>query len=251
MIANYHTHTPLCHHAVGEPREYVENAIAGGLDTLGFSDHAPMPFPGAYYSGFRMKIHEFDGYIAALKDLQKEYAKDIRLLIGVEAEYYPAIFPDFLDLIRPYGLDYMLLGQHALYNEENAPYTPRPTGEEGLLVQYVDQLCQGLATGEFLYLAHPDMMNFVGDEAIYRREMTRLCRFCKAHNIPLEINLLGIMDHRHYPKDLFWQIASQVGNTAIVGCDAHRPEVLKDHELHRRGEAWAKRFSIPLLEKML
>ena len=48
MRMNLHTHTPRCHHATGSEREYIERAIAAGLQTLGFSDHAPMPFWGDY-----------------------------------------------------------------------------------------------------------------------------------------------------------------------------------------------------------
>ena len=36
MYANYHTHTKRCQHAVGEDREYVEAAIAAGIQVLGF-----------------------------------------------------------------------------------------------------------------------------------------------------------------------------------------------------------------------
>ncbi len=43
FIANYHTHTKRCRHAVGEDREYVEAAIEAGLKVLGFSDHTPIP----------------------------------------------------------------------------------------------------------------------------------------------------------------------------------------------------------------
>ena len=31
MIANYHTHTWRCNHAFGVEKQYIENAIAGGL----------------------------------------------------------------------------------------------------------------------------------------------------------------------------------------------------------------------------
>ena len=34
MLANYHTHTYLCHHAYDEPRQYVEQAIKNGLEIL-------------------------------------------------------------------------------------------------------------------------------------------------------------------------------------------------------------------------
>ena len=43
MLVDYHCHTRLCKHAVGEVPQYVERAIARGIDELGFSDHMPMP----------------------------------------------------------------------------------------------------------------------------------------------------------------------------------------------------------------
>ena len=58
MYANYHTHTFRCHHANGTEREYIEQAIERGLHTLGFSDHAPMPFEGDYYSTYRMALSD-------------------------------------------------------------------------------------------------------------------------------------------------------------------------------------------------
>ena len=45
MLHNYHSHTFRNHHAVGTEREYIEAAIAGGYQTLGFSEHAPYQFP--------------------------------------------------------------------------------------------------------------------------------------------------------------------------------------------------------------
>ena len=54
MKANYHTHTARCMHAEGTEREYIEQALARRVQTLGFSDHAPQVFDGGYVSGFRM-----------------------------------------------------------------------------------------------------------------------------------------------------------------------------------------------------
>ena len=51
MIANYHTHTPRCHHATGNEEDYVLRAIENGLQIFGFSDHVPMPFPDGHQSG--------------------------------------------------------------------------------------------------------------------------------------------------------------------------------------------------------
>ena len=43
LPADYHMHTPLCRHAVGEPTELAAQAVKSGLKEIGFSDHAPMP----------------------------------------------------------------------------------------------------------------------------------------------------------------------------------------------------------------
>ena len=102
MIANYHTHTWRCHHASGTERQYIENAIESGMQILGFSDHTPCPFPGDYYSDYRMYVHQTDEYFRTLTDLKKEYDGQIELHIGVEAEYYPALFDGMVELLRQY-----------------------------------------------------------------------------------------------------------------------------------------------------
>ena len=91
MKVNYHTHTKRCGHASGEDREYVESAIEAGLEVLGFADHCPFVYPDGYVSGIRLTPAEVDGYFSSLEGLKKEYEKDIRIYIGFEAEYLPAL----------------------------------------------------------------------------------------------------------------------------------------------------------------
>ncbi len=251
LRANFHTHTPRCHHAVGEERAYIEAAIAGGLQVLGFSDHTPMPFPGDYRSGFRMEVEEVQEYAATLRALQKEYRADLHILIGLECEYYPAYFPALLELLRPVQPDYLLLGQHALFNEIGAPMTGRPTADETLLRQYAAQVAEGLSTGAFLYLAHPDMFHFTGPDDVYQEVMGPLCQTCRDLGLPVEINLLGLMEGRHYPTERFWRLAAEYGLSGVVGWDAHRPDVLCNTALVEQGLRWAKQFGIPVVNDAL
>lgn len=226
MIANYHTHTWRCHHAGGTERQYIESAIAAGIKTLGFSDHTPYPFRGSYYSNYRMYVHQAEDYFRTLTDLKAEYADQIQIRIGVEAEYYPDLFGDLLVLLRQYPCEYMLMGQHFVGNEENDHYVYVPSADPVLLKRYVDQVLEGLETGLFTYLAHPDLFTWRGDEQTYRREMERLCLRVKELGYVVEYNLLGHYDHRNYPTEAFWHIAAQVGNTVILGIDGHKPEAL-------------------------
>ncbi|MBQ6118868.1 MAG: PHP domain-containing protein, partial [Clostridia bacterium] len=117
--ANYHTHTFRCGHAEGTDREYIETAIKAGYKTLGFSDHSPMVFDTDHHSGYRMSLDQAEGYFTALSDLKREYRDDIAIHIGVEAEYYPATHGRFMEFMRQYPCEYMLLGQHFLLREED------------------------------------------------------------------------------------------------------------------------------------
>jgi histidinol-phosphatase (PHP family) len=107
---------------------------------------------------------------------------------------------------------------------------------------------EGLATGAYTYLAHPDMYAFNGDEAVFREEMTRLCQEVKALGLPIEVNMLGLADHRHYPSERFYRIAAEVGNEIIVGCDAHSPAALLDLESQRKTRAFAEQFGLRVVD---
>src|SRR5512144_2051497 len=91
MMADYHIHTRLCRHAEGEPRDYVEHGITQGLPELGFADH--LPFVAGYAPAFdvaddfAMALGELDGYVSMIQELAREYRGDIRILLGIEADY--------------------------------------------------------------------------------------------------------------------------------------------------------------------
>lgn len=223
MIANYHTHTPRCNHAIGSEEEYIRCALDAGLHTLGFSDHTPYPFPSGHRSSFRMGLAALSEYVDSIAALRKAYAGQIEIPIGVEAEFYPKYFPEMVSILRDHGIEYMLLGQHFLFNETEGIGSMGPTADESLLRQYCDQTIEAMHSGLFTYFAHPDLMNFVGDEKVYRSEIRRLCRAAKECGVPLEINLLGYREGRHYPGIRFWEVAAEENCPVILGVDAHQP----------------------------
>ncbi len=254
MIANYHTHTVRCNHAVGTEREYIETAIARGIQVLGFSDHSPYVFPSAwnYYSGHRMNLtDETESYFQTLLDLRQEYKGQIKIFIGLEAEYYPDLFDDFLSFLKPYPLDYLIMGQHFLGNELGESPCGCATEDAARLRRYVDQCLEGLRTGKFTYLAHPDNLNYTPDDAVYRKEMTRLCSSAKDLGIPMEVNFLGLEEKRHYPCDKFFSIVSQVGNDVVFGCDAHRPDAVGHPGNLAKAEAFAQKHHLHVLEELV
>ena len=243
MIANYHTHTYRCSHAVGTDREYVENAIARGLKVLGFSDHVPMPFPDGHESKFRVPVRLLEDYVTAVLALRDEYKGDIDVRLGFEAEYYPDLFEAMLALIEPYPVDYLLLGQHFNDSGEDI-YNPAMQFSRSALKTYVDRVIYGMETGRFSCVAHPDLFHFAGRAEVYRREMTRLCQKAKDLDVPLEINVLGMRQGRCYPCDGFWSIVNELGCRTVLGCDAHDPRDVAEPEQIRRAMDYAARFGL-------
>lgn len=248
MYANYHTHTFRCHHANGTEREYIEQAIERGLHTLGFSDHAPYCFPDGYTSGFRMAMSEFDGYCRTLSDLKQAYKDDIELHIGLEMEYYPAYFAKTLERMKGYPLEYLILGQHFLENEQNAPYSGRAENGAAELIRYVDQTAEAMETGCYTYFAHPDLIRADVPPETYRHCMIRLCETAKRCGIPLELNLLGLGEHRAYPTEAFWSIVKTVGSDVVVGCDAHTPDAVANPAVLQEADDFLKRFDLTPLK---
>ncbi len=245
LLANYHTHTTRCNHATGDEREYIENAIRAGLVELGFSDHAPMVFhtPG-YYSGFRIRPERFEDYVTTLRALKEEYAGQIKIRIGLEVEYYPELFQDFLDYIRPYGIEYLIMGQHFLGNEIGEKPSGMETDDESRLARFVDQVSEGMRTGKFSYVAHPDMMPFKGDPDVYAKQVSRLIDCSLETETPLEINFLGIRGKRAYPNPKFWEQAGKQHALCVFGCDAHSPDVTADLESLKVAEQMVKQYGL-------
>ena len=83
LTTNFHTHTTRCNHASGEDRQYVEEAIKGGLKVLGFSDHSPYFFSGDYYSTFRMKRDSRQSIIRSISTSCWNFTVSIRLITSL------------------------------------------------------------------------------------------------------------------------------------------------------------------------
>ena len=251
MISSYHNHTSRCRHAVGTEREYVERAIASGLRIFGFSDHTPYPFPKEYDSHIRMRVDEFDDYVHTVLALKKEYEKDIEIHLGLEAEYYPAYFEDYLRLIEPYPIEYIILGQHYMENEIGGSWNGYPSDDLDEFRAYTKQLIAGMDTGIFTYVAHPDLYNYIGsNRAAYLEEARKICVAAKAHKLPLEINLHGIDTRRNYPNPAFFAIAAEIGNEVVICSDAHAPEEVYVPAAVQAAEAMVEELGLTLLTEL-
>lgn len=250
LVSNYHAHTTRCNHAFDTEREYIEEAIRCGIKEFGFSDHAPVPYEKEFISGMRMPIEQTREYVDTIRSLAKEYENDIKIYVGFEAEYLPKYFEEQMRIYDEIGIDYLILGQHFNKSEQTGPYNANPMEDEFLLTEYVDVVIEAAKTGRYMYIAHPDIFNFKGNDAFYKKEMTRLCQSMKELQIPLEINMLGAFTNRNYPCDRFFEIAGNLQNDVIIGLDAHSKEQVYNPKGYEKCMEIVKRNGLHLIERM-
>lgn len=222
MNYNYHTHTHRCSHASGSEEEYIQKAIASGIKFMGFSDHAPFVFPDGFESSYRVPLKDAEKYVSELKILREKYKNDIEIVIGYEMEYYPEYFSSMLNSAIESGAEYLILGQHFIGDEcTDGMHTTAKTDSVTRLNGYVNAVLEAIKSGVFTYIAHPDVLNFYGDESAYNEEMRKICVASREYNIPLEINFLGIRYSRRYPDERFWKLAGEEKSPVVFGFDAH------------------------------
>ncbi|OYW70520.1 MAG: hypothetical protein B7Z37_30475 [Verrucomicrobia bacterium 12-59-8] len=83
MLTDYHTHTPLCLHAEGNPVDYARHAQSIGLAEIGLSDHNPMP---EKYDDWRMLISDLPRYFELVNEA-REALPDFPIRLALECDH--------------------------------------------------------------------------------------------------------------------------------------------------------------------
>ncbi|MDF2820464.1 MAG: putative histidinol phosphatase [Clostridiales bacterium] len=236
MRTNYHTHTYRCRHAGGTSQDYVNSAIINKLDILGISDHGP--FPDDSFD-LRMYFRELEEYIDEIAKLKITHAKDILIYSGLEIEYFSYENDYYKDLLTKYNLDYLVLGQHfyAMNNEEPKNiYFAKSTKD---YIDYATSAVEGMKTGFFKFLAHPDLM-FINDfpwDKNCEEATDIIISAAKEHDFILEFNANGFRRQEQnycdgiripYPHKNFWSKVSNTDIKVIINTDCHNPNQVWD-----------------------
>ena len=98
------------------------------------------------------------------------------------------------------------------------------------------------------YLAHPDLLKFGGSKENYEKAADKLCVYAAKNKVPLEINMLGMREHRHYPNFEFFKIAARHNCDIILGCDAHEPKGVCDLESAKTALEWCRELGLNRIE---
>lgn len=233
ITTNCHTHTCRCKHAQGDVREYCVEAVRQGLETLGFSDHAPLP-DGRWHS-VRMEMAELEGYCRAVDAARLEFPA-LTVLKGLECEYVPEFVGVYQDLfLGAHAMDYLVAGAHWYPHrgEWTALYGTPMSGP--MLRDYVDYVIASMQSGLFAFVAHPDLFGvaYASWDAEAEACSRALLTAAGDLDMPMEINGYGLRKpmvdgpdgwRYKYPWRPFWELAAECGVSAVLSSDAHEPE---------------------------
>lgn len=261
--ANYHSHTFRCGHASGTDEEYIKAAIAAGYKVYGVSDHVILPH--ASQPGIRGDYILFPGYISSIRQLVAKYKNQITVYLGFEAEWYGKLYQDYYhDLLKTGTIDYLILGQHC-FIEDGAFwwYGDAITDRQERIDKYVNDVVEGMASGLFSCVAHPDhlLWSTPGFDKDMKDGLMKICKASLTYDIPLEINM-GQLKHAMnqsrrtglpaafpYPNEDFFEMVGKMGCQTIIGVDDHNPKYLLNNE-YAWIQAFIKRHHLKVISRL-
>jgi len=232
-LADMHSHTTLCKHAVGRPEEYLESAQKAGLAYFGISDH--FPYPSNYDVDFRMFQNQFSQYREIVRSMQKKAeGSGVQVLYGTEFDYLPGQMDEGMRLLNSEPFDYLLGSIHELdgfgYDDPgNRDKWETIGGVDKLFNRYADLLLEFISKHDFQILAHPDLpKKFIfwpEDEKKFYGKMRLVFEAAGKKGMALEINTAGLRkDVREiYPKPELVKMAREFVMFVAFGADSHHP----------------------------
>ncbi|MGE9268887.1 MAG: histidinol-phosphatase [Verrucomicrobiales bacterium] len=236
MIADYHTHTPLCQHAEGEPEAFIDAALAAGLAEYGISDHAPhTPEP---FDDWRMLESQLPDYFAWIERARQHAAGRLPVRAGLECDWLPGCESWIESLATRHDWDYLIGSVHYLGREfdfDNPKWLGRWSEIDVVETwqAYWREYENMIRSGLFDLHAHPDLIKKFsyappGDLRPYYEPVIQALVDTGG---AIELNTAGWNKPcaEQYPARPFLELAAQARLPIVISSDAHHPsEVARD-----------------------
>ena len=230
MLADYHTHTPLCHHARGAPQDYIEAALKAGLTEYGVSCHAPLnPEP---FDDWHMLTSDLPTYFEWVDTARNHAAGRIPVRLGLECEWLPGCQGWIEELAGTAKWDYLIGSIHYLgkWNFDNPRLLESWTqiDTEEAWTHYWKEYATLARSGLFEFQGHPDLIKKFAHrpEGDLRRFYEPAVEAIAEAGCAIELNTAGW--HRpcqeQYPAREFLALACTAGIPLLINSDAHAPE---------------------------
>jgi histidinol-phosphatase (PHP family) len=247
ILTNYHTHTKFCD-GKEHPMVYAEEAIKQNIKILGYSAHAPVPFP----CHWTMPLEKYSEYSDIIHLLKTKYAGKLEILNGLEIDYIPDLRQQMRETIHPSQLDYFIGSIHFIdCYTDGTRWSIDGSNEEfrkgwdeifhrdshSLARKYFEYTRQMIKEMRPPIIGHLDKikMQYTKDcfipetDTAYRKELMQTLEEIASTGCIMEINTRGVYKRNEpelYPS--FWVLTemSKMKIPVMLNSDAHRPQEL-------------------------
>ena len=229
LPADYHMHTPLCHHAVGEPTELAAHAVKIGLTEIGFSEHNPMKRDD--FDNWHMYESRLDEYVEKVRKAQRDFPT-LSIKLSLEVDYLPGHEEWIRGLAARHPWDYFIGSVHYVsdsWDLDNptklSEWKKRDTFEVWSI--YFDRLTMAAESGLFEIIGHADLPKkfcFVPKEDCTKL-FTRFLDAARKTDTAIELNTAGLRKEckEIYPAPSILRLAREKNVAITFGSDAHAP----------------------------
>ena len=222
MRIDLHNHTTRCNHAKGSMESYIIRAIELGIDTYGFSEHAPMNFD-TYY---RLKFNEMKAYESDVLSLKEKYKNDIKILLGYEVDYLNG----YMDKrVLEAKVDYLIGSVHFLkeWGFDNPEFIDEYKNRDidTIWKEYFNAIEVMAKSNNFDIVGHIDLIKifkYMPKQDIRKIALPAL-KAIKASNMVLELNTAGLRKpiKEIYPSPILLEVAYEMDIPITFSSDAH------------------------------
>jgi histidinol-phosphatase (PHP family) len=225
MRVDLHNHTPLCNHAKGSPKEYIQRAIELGIDVYGFSDHNPMDFDTKY----RMSIDDCESYESDILSLKEIYKNDIEILLAYEVDYLREYIPN---RVLNANVDYLIGSVHFInkWGFDNPEFIREYESRDidKIWEDYFDMIKSMAKSDKFDVVGHLDLIKvfkFFPNKDIKSIALPALKEIRKS-NMAIELNSAGLRKpvKEQYPSRELLELAYELDIPITFSSDAHSVE---------------------------
>ena len=229
LPSDYHMHTPLCRHAVGEPIEYAEQALRVGLEEIGFSDHSPMRRDD--FDDWRMRLDQLDEYVVKVRHAQRAFP-GLSIKLALEVDYIPGQEEWIQELSGRHPWDYFIGSVHYVsdsWDLDNPKKLSqwRERDPFDVWTLYFERLTQAAASGLFDIIGHADLAKkfcfYPSQDCTHL--YTKFLAAARQGDSAIELNTAGLRKECReiYPSRQILQLACDAGVPITFGSDAHAP----------------------------
>jgi histidinol-phosphatase (PHP family) len=241
MWSNFHTHSHYCD-GKGALEDYLQEAVKSDVRTVGFSSHAPVPFPCKWC----INQEALPQYLEEIESLKPVFP-DLQIYKGLEIDFIPGVIaPEDFDSV----LDYTIGSIHIVDQFEGIHWEIDNTLEvfhHGLskifqgdlrkaITRYYELTRAMIESGPPDIVGHLDKIkvnaqhcSFDESERWYHDEIDKTLKIIAATDAIVEVNTRGLYKRKSttpYPSPWILERLRGSNIPIMLNSDAHHPEDL-------------------------